>query len=76
MMTHCHSDEFTCDWEIPYDPSKDIYAIAQKMIDEADTINDDSLNFFQQDFKIFKIASSFLIPVLIKSSTSFLNLIN
>jgi len=55
-MKPYHSDEFTCDWEIPFDPSKDINSIAKKMIEDAEPDDDDSLNFFKQDFEIFKLA--------------------
>jgi len=55
-MKPYHSDEFTCHWEIPFDPSKDINSIAKKMIEDAEPDDDDSLNFFKQDFEIFKLA--------------------
>ena len=45
--------EFTCHWEIPFDPSKDINSIAKKMIEDAEPDDDDSTNSFKSDLKMF-----------------------
>ena len=52
-MKPYHSDEFTCHWEIPFDPSKDINSIAKKMIEDAEPDDDDSTNSFKSDLKMF-----------------------
>jgi hypothetical protein len=52
-MKPYHSDEFTCDWEIPYNPAKDVNIIAKKMIEDAEPDDDHSTSSFKSDLKMF-----------------------